>query len=190
MALAGKGAIGRRKRAEILANAKPAPWQAIKCLSRAQRVICFLESLPITKGHLQGTKMKLLPEQKAFIESVYRDDYLVSKAILSTPKGNGKTGLSAGLGLCHLLGPEAIPRGEVYSAAIDRGQAAILFAEMVAIIEEVPELFARTNIVKHFKTIEVLEGPGVKSEYEALSNDSRGAHGWRLRSGFTTSSGW
>jgi phage terminase large subunit-like protein len=136
----GRGAISRARRAELAAQApqRRPPWKA-RGLTRADGVIRFLQSLPVTKGHLQGQKMRLLPEQEAFIRAVYVDDYSVSTGVLSTPKGCGKTGVSAGLGLCHLLGPEAIERGEVYSAAIDRGQAGILFNEMRAIIEAVPD---------------------------------------------------
>ena len=47
----------------------------------------------------------------------------VRLGIFSEPRGNGKTGLIAGLALCHLLGPEAEMRGECYSAGIDRLQA-------------------------------------------------------------------
>ena len=36
-------------------------WQSAPDLSRAERVIAFLESLPITKGVLAGQKMKLFP---------------------------------------------------------------------------------------------------------------------------------
>jgi phage terminase large subunit-like protein len=178
MAAGGKGSISRARRAELAAQVpNRAPSWKSKGLSRADKVIRFLQSLPITEGHLRGRRMKLLPEQIRFIRAVYRDDRSISTAILSTPKGNGKTGISAGLALCHLLGPEAIPRGEVYSAAIDRGQAAILHAEMDAIIQEVPDFAARTNTVKHFKTIAVLSGDGIGSKYEALSSDVRRGHG-------------
>ncbi|RYF29357.1 MAG: terminase large subunit, partial [Comamonadaceae bacterium] len=87
------------------------PWER-KGLSRAERVIAFLQFLPITKGPLAGRKMKLLPEQRAFVEAIYgnlRADGTRRRriGIKSEPKGNGKTGLCAGLALCHLIGPEA-----------------------------------------------------------------------------------
>src|SRR4249919_52739 len=103
-----------------------------KELSRTQRVIEFIEFLPITKGRLAGDRMTLLPDQRRFIEDVYGDRE-PRIAVFSQPRGNGKTGLLAGLTLCHLLGPEAEPRGACYSAAIDRAQASIIFEEMVAI---------------------------------------------------------
>jgi hypothetical protein len=178
MARRGRGAVTKSKKAELTATAKRtrAPWKR-RGLTRAGRVLAFLESLPITKGHLRGKKMRLLPEQRQFIERVYVENAEVSVAILSTPKGNGKTGLSAGLCLCHLLGPEAIERGECYSAAIDRNQAAIIFQEMRAIIEAVPDFAARTNVLRQYKKIEVDDGDGKGSVYEALSSDVRRGHG-------------
>jgi phage terminase large subunit-like protein len=178
MAAGGKGSVTKARREELrkLIPKGPPAWKR-KGLTRASRVMTFLESLPITKGHLRGQNMTLLPEQAAFIEDVYVEDHSVSIGILSTPKGNGKTGLSAGLGLCHLIGPEAIPRGEVYSAAVDGNQSRILFDEMEATIYAVPEFTVCTNIIGHFGTISVLEGESEGSEYEALRSDARLGHG-------------
>ena len=156
------------------ANAKPdlpPAWKRKR--SRVDRIISFLQSLPVTKGILAGRKMKLLPGQREFIEAVYGR---VSKdgrrqiriAIKSEPRGNGKTGLLAGLALAHLLGPECEPRGEVYSAAYNKLQAALIFAEMKAIIEAVPEFDARCNLQRYGKVIEVLDGDGIGSIYEIL----------------------
>jgi phage terminase large subunit-like protein len=86
------------------------PWTA-KGLSRAERVICFIETLPCTAGPLAGTKLKLRPWQKSFIRAVYKTDKasnrLVRTAVLSVGRKNGKTQLAAALCLCHLSGPEA-----------------------------------------------------------------------------------
>lgn len=179
MGLRGPGASRARQAREAAEQTKRRlPWKK-KGLRRVDRIIAFLEFLPITKGKLQGKKMKLLPKQKRFIERVYgpTGDKRTRIAIKSEPRGNGKTGLIAGLGLCHLLGPESEPRGEVYSAAIDRQQAGILFNEMEAIILAVPEFAAAVNIQRFHKRIEVLEGDGQGSTYEALSADARRAHG-------------
>src|SRR5262245_34258836 len=142
-------------------------WQRRK-LSRVQRVIAFLESLPITKGIVAGTKMKLLPGQRHFIETIYGrvgDDgrRSIRLAIKSEPRGNGKTGLLAGLALCHLLGPECEARGEVYSCAYNKLQAALIFGEMKAIIEAVPEFAWRVNVQRYGKILDVLEGDGAGS---------------------------
>lgn len=182
MGARGPGASRLRLAREALPKRlKKAAWEK-PGLTRPQRVIAFLESLPITKGHLAGTTMKLLPEQREFVEGVYgpatpNGKLKVRIAIDSEPRGNGKTGELAGLSLCHLLGPEARPRGEIYSAAIDRQQSGIMFNEMEAIILAVPEFAARVNIVRFHKRLEVLSGPGVGSTYEAMSADARRAHG-------------
>jgi len=57
MGLRGAGA----KKSNRAASFKPPAWKRKR--GRAARVISFLESLPITKGILAGTKMKLLPGQ-------------------------------------------------------------------------------------------------------------------------------
>lgn len=183
MGARGIGAAKAREAREALAaRARPRrlPWRA-KGLSRAERVIRFLEWLPITKGKLAGKRMKLLPGQRAFIEDLFATDAKgkrrVQIAVRSEPRGNGKTGLVAGLCLAFLLGPEAEQRGEIYSAAIDRGQAGLLWTEMVAIIERVPEFAARVNPEKFHKRLTVTSGDGAGSVYEALSSDARRGHG-------------
>ncbi|WP_028002953.1 terminase large subunit [Sinorhizobium meliloti] len=179
MGLRGPGS--RKRKDTAPAKKRRLPWLK-RGLSRAERVIAFLEFLPITKGILAGQRMKLLPNQAEFVETVYGrlagdGRRIIRTAIKSEPRGNGKTGLIAGLCLCHLLGPEAEARGEVYSAAIDKKQASLLFAEMAAIIDAVPEFDDRCNVQRFHKIIEVLEGDGKGSIYEALSADVRRGHG-------------
>lgn len=174
MGLRGPGATQRKRNSEHVEAKRPRrlPWKK-KGLTRAERVITFLEWLPVTKGIRVGKKMKLLERQKSFIRKAYRPRPRVRIAIDSAPRGNGKTGMTAGLALCALLGPEAEPRGEVYSAAVDRTQSAKIFGEMEAIILAVPEFAERVNIKRHEKKIEVLDGDGKGSTYEALSSDAR-----------------
>ncbi len=159
---------------------RASPWQRKK--TRAGRVIAFLESLPITKGIFTGRKMKLLPGQRKFVEAVYGRASADGRrqiriAIKSEPRGNGKTGLLAGLALCHLLGPECEVRGEIYSCAYNKLQASLIFAEMKAIIQAVPQFDGRCNLQRHGKIIEVISGIGAGSTYESLSADDKRAHG-------------
>ncbi|MBN7777766.1 terminase large subunit [Nitratireductor aquimarinus] len=179
MGLRGPGATrARLAREQAEKSKRRLPWKK-KGLTRVGRVIAFLEFLPITKGKLAGKRMKLLPEQREFVKKVYGRSGAnrVRLAIKSEPRGNGKTGLISGLALCHLLGPESEQRGEVYSAAIDRQQAGLIFNEMEAIILAVPEFAARVNPQRFHKRMEVLDGDGAGSIYEALSADARRAHG-------------
>ncbi len=108
MAVRGIGAKALSQRGKIEVR-QVKPWEE-PGLSRAGRVIAFLEDLPITAGKLAGTTMTLRPWQRDFIEAVYAEDVEgrrpVRTAVLSMARKNGKTQLAAGLALCHLMGPE------------------------------------------------------------------------------------
>ncbi|KQY18171.1 hypothetical protein ASE23_15750 [Rhizobium sp. Root73] len=174
MATRGIGAKALSERGKI--DVRPVmPWDE-PGLTRAGRVVAFLQDLPITAGKLAGTTMEIRPWQRKFLEAVYAEDTEgrrpIRTAVLSMARKNGKTQLAAGLALCHLMGPEAEPRGEVYSAALTRDQAAKLFQEMRAILTAHPELDDRANVIQFNKQIEVLTGDGAGSIYAALSSDA------------------
>ena len=175
------GKRGPKIAAAVSAKAKPAwegspPWEA-KGLTRAGRVIKFIEILPITSGVHAGRKFKLRPWQKEIIKAIYRTvkgKRIVRQAVITIPRKNGKTALASALALAHLFGPEAEERGQIFSAASDRAQASILFNEMVAIIVRIPEFNERCHIKNFHKEITDLENGSV---YTALSSDARKAHG-------------
>lgn len=156
--------------------AGPPAWEK-PGLSRLGRVVAFLETLPVTSGALAGKPFKVRRWQRAFLRAVYATKggrRPVRTAVLSMARKNGKSGLAAGLALCHLAGPEAEARGQVYSAANDRAQAALIYNEMAAIIERVPYLDERLSLRRHAKEIEnMVDG----SVYAALSADVPGKHG-------------
>ena len=146
--------------------------------TRAERVISFLEYLPITKGILRGKKMRLLPHQRDFVERVYAEDVSVRLAISSVARGNGKSGMAAGLVCAHMVGPKAEPRGEIYSAACSTKQASLVFAEVEAIINEVEEFKQfRIKATSFWKRMEVGAGPGKGTVYAVLSGEKEAAHG-------------
>lgn len=181
MGLRGAGAVSLKEReAEPPKRKRPEPWKKAG-LSRADRVIAFCEALEITQGMHVGRKVRLRPWQKAWIRRIYKQDRHrnrpVRTAVKSVGRKNGKTFVAAALSLCHLVGPEAEPRGEVYSCANDKKQAAKLFEEMVAMLRVNPDLRMRVNIVRFHKSIEVLEGDGAGSIYYALSADAETKHG-------------
>ena len=158
-----------------LKTVPPFPW-LLPGLTRAARVIAFLEFLPITKGILRGKRMVLLPHQREFVERVYGGD--VRLAVSSIARGNGKTGLIAGLVLCHLIGPEAEPRGEIYSAACTSKQASLVFAEVEATLKAVPEFLQfRVKVSSFWRNMEVGTGPGAGTVYAVLSGEKEAAHG-------------
>lgn len=152
-------------------------WQA-EGLTRAQRVVAFIESLSITSGIFAGQPFELRPWQIEIVEAIYATDEngrrIKRQVLLTIPRKNGKTQLAAALALCHLVGPEAEQRGQVYSAAADRKQAALILKELIAFVRADQKLMDRIIIREHSKTLEdVVTG----STYEALSSDAKKAHG-------------
>ena len=175
MALNGIGVFRLKERQAVLKRLEGHIWPWEKPdLSRAERVIAFVEDLTISSGKLAGKKLKLRGFQKDFVRDVYRtvEDGRrpVRTAVLSVGRRNGKTQLAAALALAHLCGPEQEMRGEVYSAANDRQQAARIFAEMSALVQRHELLNARCNIAGHLKTITDLETGSV---YMALSREAK-----------------
>jgi phage terminase large subunit-like protein len=99
----------------------------------------------------------------------------VRRAILSIARKNGKTALIATIALAHLIGPEAIVNGEIYSAANDREQAAIVFKFAKQIVELEPELREQIEIVASTKTMLVRSTGSI---YRAISAEAGTKHGY------------
>ena len=147
-------------------------------LARAQRVIDFIELLNVPSGEGQGKPIRLRDWQKQFIIDVYAPSLngrrRVRRAIFSVARKNGKTALIAALVICHLVGPEAIQNGEIYSAATDREQAGQVFKFCRQIIDMDPELSALISVVPSTKTL-VCKHNG--SFYRAMSAEAGTKHG-------------
>ncbi len=142
--------------------------------TRVKRIIQFIERLIVPSGKGEGKPIRLRKFQKKFIQDVYgTTDRLgnrqVRRAILSLARKNGKTLLTAALVLVHLVGPEAVSNGEIYSAANDRDQAGIVFKYAAQIVRADTELQVLIKIVDSTKTM-VCFGNG--SIYRAVSAEA------------------
>ena len=149
-------------------------------VERVKLIFRFCEKLTIPSGKGEGKPMKLRPWQKRFIRDVYgpKDKLglrLVRRAILSMARKNGKSFLAAALALVHLVGPESIPNGEIYSAATEREQAGIVFRYATQIVRADPELLSLIKIVDSTKTM-VFYGNG--SRYRAISAEAGSKFGF------------
>ena len=170
---------GRIRKARELLKRQPQEhtlWEDTS-LPLVERIIAFCEGLVITKGLLQGSKLKLLPHQREFVAMVWGEDPRPKLAISSMPRGQGKTTFLAALATAALLGPLSERRGEVISVAVTKDQAAILHAEISAFITELPQFSSRCAISHHRKTIEVLDGDARGSVYRSLAADAGPALG-------------
>ncbi len=151
-----------------------------KQIRRSDKVIQFVECLTNTAGPNAGKPFLLRDWQKEIIRSIYdpaNEDGTrqIRTALLTIARKNGKTELIAALCLCHLLGPESELNGQVYSAAADREQAALVFNAAKAMVYADEELTSQLNIIESTKRI-VHYGTG--SFYKAISSESKTKHGF------------
>ena len=137
--------------------------------------IAFIERfLRIPDGSNGGQPLILAPWQKDEIHRIY--DHRVRRAIVSTPKKNGKTGLCAALLLNHLVGPSARNHrnARLFSSAMSRDQAALTFDAARKMILWNNDL-RQTVAIK--ESAKVLRNNELGIEYKALSADASNARG-------------
>jgi len=121
--------------------------------------------------------------QRQFIRDVYEpidDDHrrVVRRAVLSIARKNGKTALIAALVLAHLVGPEAIQNGDIYSAANDREQAAQVFKFAAQLVRADAELDAsRGGLLKVVDSTKTIACYPNGSVYRAISAEAGTKHG-------------
>ena len=135
--------------------------------------------LPLIEGEHAGKPFNLEPWQVAIVGCLYGWRHKKTKlrryreSFIFVPRKNGKTMLAAGLALCALFLDEE-PGCQVYSAAAEREQAALVFRQAAGMIQRVPELDALCTIKKSYKAIEIDQ---VNAIYKALSADADTKHG-------------
>jgi len=150
-------------------------WQKVYGYSlRVQLIFDFIEQLIIPSGKGKGDPVVLRPFQKSFIKDVYNpvDENrrrIVLRGIHSMGRKNGKTFEIACLVLAHLIGPEATNNGEIYSAATEREQAAIVYKYVQQIIRADSELESMIDIIPSTKTMVCYQNG---STYKAVSAEA------------------
>jgi len=142
-------------------------------LTRSERNAQWIEAFcRVPEGRLVGQPIKLGQFQRDILAGIY--DSPTRTAIVSFPRKNGKTTLSACLVLLHLAGPEAEPNSQLYSTAQSREQAAILYRLAAKIVRMSPDLKA---VIVMRDSAKQLLCPELGTEYTALSAEAATAHG-------------
>jgi phage terminase large subunit-like protein len=144
-----------------------------KFSARTLRNIRWIEAhCYVPEGKLVGKRVVLSDEQKIWMEDIYGTK--TRTFILSIPRKNAKTTFSAMIVLLHLVGPEAVVNGQLYSTANSKDQAAVLFKLAAKMVRMSPEL---SDYVGVRDTIKELYCPELGTIYKALSADSTTAMG-------------
>lgn len=145
----------------------------IKLSARTKRNIEWIENhISIPEGKFVGKPVKLSPAQVEWLEMIYGSK--TRTFILSIPRKGGKTAFSAMIVLLHLVGPEAVYNGQLYSTANSKEQAGVLFnlaAKMVRMSASLSEYVGIRDTNKH------LYCKDLGTVYKALSADSTTAMG-------------
>ena len=129
----------------------------------------------VPEGRFVGQRMKLRPFQREIVIGIYDNPKAITRrAIVSFGKKNAKTSLAACLLLLHLAGPEARHNGQLYSAAQDRAQAAVLFGLASKMVRMDVDLADNVTIRETFKE---LYCPDLGTLYRALSAEAKTKHG-------------
>ena len=142
-------------------------------MKRSERNAQWIEThCRIPEGKFVGKPVKLTKKQRYWLVRIY--DSPTRMFILSMARKNAKTAFSSFLLLLHLVGPEAKANSQLYSGAMSREQAAILFALAAKIVRMSPDL---SQYVLIRDTAKQLFCPELGTLYRALSAEASTAYG-------------
>jgi phage terminase large subunit-like protein len=143
----------------------------------ANIAVAFFERILVhVKGEWYGDPFILAPWERKIIRDVFgwkRADGTrrYRFVYIEVPRKNGKSTLAAGIALLLLFADDE-PGAEVYSAAGDRDQAAIVFDLAKSMTEESAYLSQRSDPFKRSIIV-----PSTRSVYKVLSADAYTKHG-------------
>jgi phage terminase large subunit-like protein len=142
---------------------------------RSDRAVEWFEDyLHIPEGRFVGEPLKVAEFMKEDLRAIYDNPAGTRRAIISRGRKNGKTIEAAMIVLLHLCGPEYKRNSQIYSTALSRDQAALLFHLAVKMIRASPELNAAVTVREAAKS---LSCPQLGTTYRALSAEATTAFG-------------
>lgn len=143
------------------------------------RAVKFINNLTHTKGEWAGKPFDLRPWQREFIDRLFgtlkpngRRQYRT--CYVEIPRKNGKSEIAAAIALYMLIG-DGEQGGEVYSAAVDRDQASLVFGVAAQMVRNDPVLSQRLEIIDSRRRI---FDPVTNSIYVAIPAEAGGRHGY------------
>jgi|SRR5215471_6423092 len=147
--------------------------------SDASRKVRLINQLTHTKGPHAGETFQLRPwQERQIIRPLFKTDRSGKRihrtCLLMMPRKNGKSELAAALAIDGLLFDHEIG-AEVYSAAADREQAALVFNVAAQMLRNDAELYAQVEILDSQKRIVHRKSGSV---YRAISAEAYSKHGF------------
>lgn len=150
--------------------------------SRGQTVIDFIQLLKLSSAGFAGQPFILQDWQKTLVMQFYGTVDLDGAEVfrhyqylyLEIPKKNGKTELSAALGLTHLL-VDGEENPQVYIVAADKDNASICYNAMLGMVRQCAWLLKRVKPVESRRELRLRDGTGF---VKVLSSDAETKHGY------------
>lgn len=130
------------------------------------------DNIYLPEGKFAGQRVKLTAQQRLWLQLIYDDPTRVF--ILSMGRKNAKTAFVAMILLLHLCGPAHQINSQMYSTALSRDQAAIIFELAAKMVRLNPDLRAFVTIRDTAK--ELLCGE-LGTFYKALSAEASTSFG-------------
>jgi phage terminase large subunit-like protein len=144
-----------------------------------RRLEFFRRCLRHVKGEKGGQPFMLEPWQQAIIANMFGWKWpdgtrRYREVFLYIPRKTGKTTLAAGVVLSVLFQDDE-PGMEIYSAAADRDQASLVFAQAEGMVLQEPEL---AQLCQVYKTARSIVREQRASSYKVISADANTKHGF------------
>lgn len=145
----------------------------------AQGVVDFFEDeLVLIEGKCAGRSFHLADWQQKIVRNLFgwkRPDGTrrYRESFIFVPRKNGKTPFAAGI-INYVAFCDGEPGAQIYSAAGEREQAALVFRHAAGMVHRNSELNSQSRVYRTYKSIEYGGGSTV---YKALSADSDTKHG-------------
>lgn len=138
----------------------------------------FPSELQLIEGEHANKPFNLQPWQQAVTACLFgwlREDGTrrYRESLVYVPRKNGKTPWAAGL-VNLVMFQDHEPGAQLYSAAADLPQAALIYRHTAGMVVRNPELSHRAKIYRTFKSIEYAEEGAI---YKALTSDADTKHG-------------
>lgn len=148
---------------------------AKRAQTRAERNISWCEDfIRIPEGRFVGQRLKMAEFMKDDFRAIFDNPHGTRRAIITRGRKNAKTVETAMLMLLFLVGPEAKPNSQLFSAAQSRDQAGVLFALAAKMVRLEPRLDA---VVRIRDTAKQLFCEDLGTLYRALSAEAATAFG-------------
>lgn len=146
---------------------------------KANRVVKFIKGLKHSKGKWAGQPFDLMPWQEKIVRDLFgtvnKDgNRQYREAYIEIPKKNGKTETGAAIALYLLFG-DGEKGAEIYSAAAEREQAALVYNAASPMVRRSKALTKRSKVLDSQKRIVYY---GTDSFYRVLSADAKTKEGF------------